>query len=327
MKAIVQDTYGPPQDVLELRDVGEPVAGDDDVLVRVRAASVNAADWHLIRGDPYISRVQFGLRAPSYPVAGCDVAGQVEAVGTNVTTFQTGDEVFGISFMRGFGGFAEHAPIPAELLARKPANLTFERAAAVPLAGLTALQGLRDHGQIERGQRVLIVGASGGVGTFAVQIARSMGAEVTGVCRTANVDMVRELGADHVIDRTREDFTDGGQRYDVVMQVGGTRSASDCRRALTPKGTLVSISGDSSGRVIGPVGRMIKTRALSPFVGQNLVSFIVSPNAHDLLALKQLIEAGDVTPVVDRTYPLSEVPDAIRYVEEGHSHGKVVITV
>ena len=327
MKAIVQDRYGPPKDVLELRDIDKPAVEDGEVLIRVHAASVNPADWHVIRGVPYIARLQFGLRAPKNTVPGCDVAGRVEAVGENVTKFQPGDEVFGSPFMRGFGAFAEWAAVSDDVLAVRPANLSFDDTAAVPVAALTALQGLRDHARVEPGQKVLIVGASGGVGTFAVQIAKSFGAEVTGVCSARNVDMVRSLGADHVVDYTQEDFADGGQRYDFIFQLAGTRSASDCRRALSPKGTLVLSSGESSGRLIGPVGRVFVASALSPFVSQKLLSFTVSPNSEDLGALKGLIEAGKVSPVIDRRYSLNEVPEAIGYLEQGHARGKVVVAV
>jgi NADPH:quinone reductase-like Zn-dependent oxidoreductase len=327
MKAIVQDKYGSPDDVLELQDIDKPVVGDNAVLVRVHATSVNPADWHLMRGLPYIARLRFGLRKPKDTVPGCDVAGRVETVGKNVTMFQPGDEVFGSPFAHGLRTFAECVCVSDDLLAVKPANLSFDQAATVPLAALTALQGLRDHGRIEPGHKALIIGASGGVGTFAVQIAKSFGAEVTGVCSTRNVDMVRSIGADHVIDYTQQDFTQGGQRYDLILQLAGTRSASDCRRALTPKGTLVLISGESSGRWIGPVDRIIKALLVSPFGSQNLVSFTVKPNKEDLQSLKELIETDKVTPVIDRTYSLSEVPDAIGYLEEGHARGKVVIAV
>ena len=327
MKAIVNHEYGSPDDVLELTEIDKPVVKDDEVLVRVHAASVNPADWHLMRGKPYIARLQLGLRKPKDTVLGCDVAGQVEAVGKNVTIFQPGDEVFGSPFAHGCGALAEYVRISDDLLTLKPANLSFDHAAAVPLAALTALQALRDHGRIEPGHKVLIIGASGGVGTFAVQIAKSFGAEVTGVCRTRNVDMVRSIGADHVIDYTQEDFTESGQRYDLIFQLAGTRSPSDCRRALTSKGTLVLVSGESEGRWIGPVGRIIRALLLSPFVSQKLVNFTVKPNKEDLQFLKELIEAGKVTPVIDRTYSLTEVPEAIRYLEEGHTQGKVVIAV
>jgi NADPH:quinone reductase-like Zn-dependent oxidoreductase len=327
VKAVVQDRYGSPREVLRLGDIETPQAGDDEVLVRVRAASVNPADWHLIRGEPYIARLQWGLRTPKNPIPGGDLAGEVEAVGAGVTTFQRGDEVFGNSFMRGFGALAEWASVSGDLLAPKPDNLSFEQAAAVPLAAVTALQGLRDHGRIERGDRVLIIGASGGVGTFAVQIAKHFGAEVTGVCSTRNVELVRSLGADHVIDYTAHDFAEGGQRYDVIFQLAGTRSASDCRRALTEKGTLVLSSGQSSGRIIGPVGRVVGALALSPFVSQRLLSFTMSPNREDLLVLTQLIERREVSPVVDRRYSLAEAPEAIGYLEGGHARGKVVIGV
>jgi len=326
MKAIVRDTYGSP-DVLELKDIDKPEIGDDEVLLRVHAASVNPADWHLLRGKPYIARLQLGLRKPKDRVLGCDVAGQVEALGKNVTMLQPGDEVFGSPFMHGFGAFAECVCVSEGLLASKPATLSFEQAAAVPLAASTALQGLRDHGRIEPGHKVLIIGASGGVGAFAVQIAKSFDAEVSGVCSTRNVDMVRSLGADHVIDYTQEDFTQSGQKYDLIFQLAGTRSPSECRRALTSKGTLVLSSGESDGRWIGPVDRIIKALVLSAFVSEKMASFTVKPNKEDLQFLKQLIEAGTLTPVIDRTYPLSEVPEAIRYLEEGHARGKVVITV
>jgi NADPH:quinone reductase-like Zn-dependent oxidoreductase len=326
MKAVVNMKYGPP-DVLEFTEVEKPIPKDDEVLLKVHAASVNPADWHLLRGDPYIARLQLGLRRPKHRVLGCDVAGQVEAVGKDVATLRPGNEVFGSPFMNGFGAFAERASVSEDLLAPKPANLSFEQVAAVPLAASTALQGLRDHGRIEPGHKVLIVGASGGVGTFAVQIAKSFDAEVTGVCSTRNVEMVRSLGADHIIDYTVEDFARSGQEYDLIFQLAGTRSPSEFRRALTSEGTLVQISGDSSDRWIGPVDRIIKALVLSPFVSQKMASFTVNPNKEDLRFLKQLIEAGQLAPMIDRTYPLSETPEAIRYLENGHVRGKVVITV
>jgi NADPH:quinone reductase-like Zn-dependent oxidoreductase len=326
MKAIVQDRYGSP-DVLELEDLDKPEPGDDEVLVGVHAASVNPADWHLLRGEPYIARLQLGLGKPKHTVLGCDVAGHIEAVGKDVTMLQPADEVFGSPFMHGFGAFAECVCVSEDLLAPKPATLSFEQAAAVPLAASTALQGLRDHGRIEPGHKVLIIGASGGVGTFAVQIAKSFDAEVSGVCSTRNVQMVRSLGADHVIDYTQQDFTQSGQKYDLIFQLAGTRSPSECRRALSTKGTLLLSSGESDGRWIGPVARIIKALMLSPFVSQKMVSFTVKPNKEDLRFLKRLIEAGKLRPVIDRTYPLAEVPEAIRYLEEGHAQGKVLITV
>ena len=327
MKAIVHSRYGPPRDVLAPEDVDEPTPGDGEVLVRVRGASVNPADWHIARGDPYIARLSFGLRGPKARVPGCDLAGQVEAVGQGVTALGPGVEVFGSPFMRGFGAFAELASIPADVLARRPAGLSFEQAAALPVAGLTALQGLRDHGRVTAGHRVLIVGASGGVGTFAVQIAKSMGAEVTGVCSTRNVELVRSLGADRVVDYTREDFAESGQRYDFAFQLAGTLSPARFRRVLAPKGTLVVSTGESSGRVIGPVARSIHAAVLSPFVGQRLASFTVSPNTGDLDRLRELIDAGHVAPVIDRRHPLAEVPEAIAYLEQGHARGKVVVGV
>jgi NADPH:quinone reductase-like Zn-dependent oxidoreductase len=323
LKAITYHTYGSP-DVLEFQEVDEPVVNDDEVLVRVRAASANPRDWHLMRGLPSIMRLRFGLRRPTGSLLGSDMAGRVEAVGKNVTRFRPGDEVFAHVLA---GGFAEYTCVPEDFLGLKPANLTFEQAAAVPLAALTALQGLRDHGRVQPGQKLLIIGASGGVGTFAVQIAKSFGAEVTGVCSTRNVDMVRSIGADHVIDYTQEDFTRSGQKYDLILQLAGTRSPSDCRRALTSKGTLLLSSGESDGRWIGPIDRIIKAVVLSPFVGQRLVSFEAKRSGEDLRVLKELIEAGKVSPVIDRTYSLGETPEAIRYLEEGHARGKVVITV
>jgi NADPH:quinone reductase-like Zn-dependent oxidoreductase len=261
MKALVQERYGAPHELLELREVDEPAPADDAVLVRVHATSVNPADWHMLRGDPRIARLQMGLGKPKASVMGSDVAGTVEAVGPSVATFKPGDEVFANSFGRGFGAFAERVVVPEDLLAHKPSNLSFEQAAAVPLAGMTAVQGLRDHGKVEPGQRVVIVGASGGVGTFAIQLAKFLGAEVTGVCSSTKVELVGSLGADHVVDYTREDFVNGGQRYDVIFQLAGTSSPSKLRRALTPKGTLVGSSGESDGHWIGPLGRMFKTAA------------------------------------------------------------------
>jgi NADPH:quinone reductase-like Zn-dependent oxidoreductase len=259
---------------------------------------------------------------------GTDIAGTVEAVGGNVRSFQPGDEVFGNSFARGYGGFAERVAVPEDVLVEKPTNLSFEQAAAVPLAGMTAVQGLRDHGKVEPGQRLLIIGAAGGVGTFAVQVAKVLGAEVTGVCSDTKVELVGSLGADHVVDYTREDFLQRGQRYDVVFQLAGTASASELRRVLTPKGTLVGSSGESEGHWVGPLGRMFRAMALSPLVSQRLVNFTMKPDHDDLLFLKERIEAGDVEPVIDRTYDgLAHVPEAIRYLEQGHARGKIVITV
>ncbi len=322
MKAIVYREYGSP-DVLELKEIDRPVVNDHDVLVRVHAAAANALDWHYMRGQPYFMRLMgSGLLKPKKNVAGVDLAGTVEAVGTNVTRLQPGDEVYG----DGDGAFAEYVRASEGTLALKPANLTFEQAAAVPMAAVTALQGLRDRGEIQPGQKVLINGASGGVGTFAVQIAKSFGADVTGVCSTTNVELVRSIGADQVVDYTQEDFTRRGQRYDLIFDAVANRSLSDCRRALAPKGTLV-LAGGSGGPWFGPMGLVINALVVSPFVGQSLRSFLAKPNTADLVVLKELIESGKVTPVIDRTYGLSEVPEAIRYVEEGHAKGKVVITV
>jgi NADPH:quinone reductase-like Zn-dependent oxidoreductase len=323
MKAIVRDAYG-SADVLELRDIDRPVVGDDEVLVRVRAAGVDQGVWHVMAGLPYPIRLAgFGLRAPKNPVLGADVAGVVQAVGEEVSGFRPGDEVFGIAK----GSYAEYARASEDRLAPKPANLTFEQAAVVAISGLTALQGLRDHAKVRADQKVLIVGASGGVGTYAVQVAKVFGARVTGVCSTTKVDLVRSLGADHVIDYAREDFADGQQRYEVILDVGGNASLSRLRRALTPNGTLVITGGETDGRWLGGTDRQLRALALSPFVGQKLGTFVSRENHGDLIVLKELIEAGKITPVIDRAYPLSDVPNAIRYMREGRARGKVVITV
>jgi NADPH:quinone reductase-like Zn-dependent oxidoreductase len=323
MKAIVQDTYGPP-DVLELREIDRPAVGDDDVLVRVHAAGVDQGVWHLTAGQPYLMRIAgVGLRAPKNPVAGHDVAGNVEAVGGNVTAFQPGDEVFGVCR----GAFAEYASARADRLAPKPANLSFEQAAAVPTSGETALQGVCDKGKVRAGQRVVILGAGGGVGTFAVQLAKAYGAEVTGVCSTGKADLVRSIGADHVIDYTRDDFADGGSRYDVILDIAGNRSLSHLRRALAPEGTLVIVGGEGGAKWFGGIGRPLRAQVLSLFVRQKLGTWVATVRKDDLRVLHEFLEAGKVTPVVDRTFPLSEVPEAIRYMREGHARGKVVITV
>jgi NADPH:quinone reductase-like Zn-dependent oxidoreductase len=323
MKAIVRDTYGPP-DLLELRDIAIPEIADDEVLVRVHAAGVGRDVWHVMTGLPYPIRLAgYGFRAPKNPVIGSDMAGVVEGVGRNVSRFQPGDEVFGI----GKGSYAEYVCAPEGKLALKPANLTFEQAAVVAIMGSTALQALRDHGKVRPGQEVLINGASGGVGTYAVQIAKAFGAHVTGVCSTTKVEMVRSIGADHVIDYTQEDFAEGDQRYDVILDIGGNSSLARLRRALTPEGTLVIVGGEGGGRWLGGTDRQIRALVLSPFVSQKLGTFVNRENHEDLLVLKELIESGKVTPVIDRRYLLSDVPEAIRYLEEGHARGKVVITV
>lgn len=325
MKAIVQDTYGSP-DVLELRGIDKPEIAEEEVLVRVRAAGVNPADWAIMSGLPYIARPVYGLRKPKNAVRGTDVAGTVEAVGTSVRRLQPGDEVFG--WCSGLGGaFAEYASVSEDALAPKPTNLTFEQAAAVPMAGLVALQALRDHGGVRVGQRVLINGASGGIGTFAVQITKALGAEVTGVCSTRNVDMIRSIGADHVIDYTKEDFTHKGQRYDFILDNVANHPLSDLRRALTPTGTLVPNGGGFDNHWFASGGRVIGAHVLKRFVSHRLRPFLVSPKFEDLVVLKELIEAGKLTPVIDRAYPLSETPEAIRYLGNGHARGKVVITV
>jgi NADPH:quinone reductase-like Zn-dependent oxidoreductase len=325
MKAIVHDKYG-SSEVLEIRDIDRPDIGDSDVLIRVRAAGVNPGDWAIMSGLPYIARPVYGLRNPKNAVRGTDVAGTVEAVGTGVTRLQPGDEVFGWCSELG-GAFAEYASVSEDALVLKPANLTFEQAAAVPMAGFVALQALRDHGGVRAGQKVLINGASGGIGTFAVQIAKALGAEVTGVCSTRNVDMVRSIGADHVIDYTREDFTQKDQRYDFILDNVANHSLSDLRRALTPTGTLVPNGGGFDNHWFASGGRVISAHVLKRFVSHRLRPFLVSLKFEDLVVLKELIEAGKVTPVIDRTYPLSEASQAIGHVGEGHARGKVVITV
>ncbi len=321
MKAIVYHNYGSP-DVLQCEEIEKPTAGDDEVLIKVRAASINPLDRHLMRGEPYIIRAMTGLREPKTTCPGVDLAGQVEAVGRNVTRFQPGDEVFGASR----AAFAEYVCTDENKLVLKPANITFEQAAAVPVAAITALQGLRDKGRIQPGQNVLINGAAGGVGTFAVQIAKSFGADVTGVCSTRSVDLVLSIGADHVFDYTREDFTQSGQRYDLIFDCVGSRALSACRRVMTPKGIYVIIGGPA-GRWIGPLAPSLRAFLVSPFVSQSMGMFTAVLNKEDLVVLKKLIEARKVTPVIDRCYRLSEVPEAIRYLEEGHARGKVVISL
>ena len=321
MKAIVQARYGSP-DVLQLKDVGKPVLRDDEVLVRVRAAAVNIGDWHLSRGVPYAMRAVTGPRRPRREIPGLDIAGQVESIGSNVRQFQAGDEVFGWCK----GAFAEYASAAEKTLLPKPTNLTFEQAAAVGDSAFTALAAVRDQGKVQAGHRVLINGSSGGVGTFAVQIAKLFGANVTGVCSTRNVEMVRSLGADQVIDYTNEDFTQTEQAYDVMLDLVGTRSLSDCRRALTPRGTYVVVGVSDMGRWFG-LGRQTKALLLSPFVRQRLRVFVVRHNPEDLAVLKELAQTGKITPVIDRRYSLSDVPEALQYQGEGHSRGKVIIAV
>ena len=325
MKAIVYCDYGLAN--LKLENIEKPTPSDDQILVKVRAASVNPLDWHFIEGTPKIMRAMgVGLRKPKDTRLGVDFAGTVEAVGKDVTQFKPGDEVFGGRD----GAFAEYVcPRANRAVALKPANITFEQAASIPIAAITALQGLRDKGHAQPGQTVLINGASGGVGTFAVQIAKSFGADVTGVCSTRNVDMVRSLGADHVIDYTKEDFTKGDQRYDVVLDNVGTQPLSGFRRVLTPKGIYVMIGGGgpNDSQWIGPFGRVINTVVLSPFMSQKMGMMMAQLTKSDLTILGDMMQSGKVKPVIDRTYKLSELPEAIRYLEEGHARGKVVITV
>ncbi len=322
MKAIIYTQYGSP-DVLQFKEAPQPSPKEAEVLIKVHAVSINAADWHLMRADPFPVRFAFGLFKPKIQILGADVAGEVEALGKNVTQFKVGDAVFGDLSGCGFGGFAEYVCAPETVLALKPANLSFEEAAALPMASITALQGLRDIGRIKAGQKVLIYGASGGVGTFAVQIAKSFGAEVTAVCSTSKVDMVRALGADHVIDYTREDFTQNGQQYDLIFAANGNRSLADYEKALAPTGTYV-MSGGASSQMFEA---MLKGPLRSKAGGKSIKNFIAKPNQVDLNAMKGLVEAGQVKPVIDKRYPLMETPSAMRYLEEGHARGKIVVTV
>lgn len=323
MKAIVQDRYG-SADVLEFRDIEHPVARENDVLVRVHAAGCGPDVWHVMTGMPYFARLMVGFRRPTVRIRGSDVAGTVEAVGSSVEGFQPGDEVMGIAE----GSFAEVAVGRPDKLVPKPARLSWEQAAAVPISGLTALQAIRDVGEVRPGQGVLVIGAAGGVGTLAVQIAKAFGAVVTGVCSTSKVDLVRSIGADQVIDYTREDFADGSRRWDVIVDTAGRRPLSRLRRALTREGTLVIVGGDGGGRWTGGFFRgILRAPLLSLFVGQKLGGLTSKEKLEDLQTLSDLIEAGKVTPVIDRTYPLIDAPDAIRYLEEGHPGGKVVVTV
>jgi len=322
MKAMVYTEYGPPE-VLQLKEVEKPAPKDNEVLVNVRAASVNYSNLHLVSGEPFAIRLMTGgLLKPKFTIPGTDIAGRVEAVGRDIKQFRPGDEVFGDLSDCGRGGFAEYVAVPENALALKPANLSFEEAAAVPEAALVALQGLRDKGQIQKGQKVLIYGASGGIGTFAVQIAKTFGAEVTGVCSTRNLEMVRSIGADHVIDYTKEDFTQNGQQYDLILATAGYRSIFDYKRALSPNGIYVATGGAMAqifqGLILGPWISMTGSKKMS--------SLTVKPN-QDLAFMKELIEAGKIKPVIDRRYTLSEVPEALRYYGEGHARGKVVITV
>jgi 2-desacetyl-2-hydroxyethyl bacteriochlorophyllide A dehydrogenase len=324
MKAIVYTEYGSP-DVLQLKEVEIPSPKEDEVLVKVHAASVNAADWHLMRAEPFLARLENGLQKPKNTRLGADIAGRVVAIGSHVTQFRPGDEVFGEKFETGLGGFAEYVSIPEKALALKPTNVSFEAAAAVPLAALTALQGLRTKGQIQSGQKVLINGASGGVGTFAVQIAKALGTEVTGVTSTRNLEMVRSIGANYVLDYTKEDFARNGRHYDLIFDAVGNRSVSDYQRALSPSGICV-IAGFTTlsllfeSMVLGPLVSMVGSKKIGRMD-------TVQTSKEDLLFLKELLEAGKVVPVIDHCYPLSETADAIRYLETGRARGKVIITV
>jgi NADPH:quinone reductase-like Zn-dependent oxidoreductase len=326
MKAVAQDRYGGPE-VLELRDIDQPVPNDNQVLVRVHAAGLDRGVWHVMTGLPYMIRLvvpTLGLRRPKVPALGMDLAGRVEAVGSAVTRFKPGDEVFGWCD----GSYAQYACAPEDHLAPKPSNLSFEQAAVVPISGFAALQALRDEGAVQPGQRVLVIGAAGGVGSFAVQLAKAFGAQVTGVCHTTQVDLVRSIGADQVIDYTHDDVTDGTRHWDLIIDTAGHRSLSRLRRALTPKGTLVIVGSEGQGRWLGGFDRQLRALALSRLVGQRLRMLSSKPRHQDLQVLRELLEAGKVTPVIDRAYPLREVPEAIRQMVHGHGGGgKIVITV
>jgi NADPH:quinone reductase-like Zn-dependent oxidoreductase len=325
MKAIVQDRYGGP-DVLEFSDIDQPVPKDNEVLVQVQAAGLHRGDWHVMTGLPYLIRLvvpDLGLRKPKVPVRGMDLAGRVEAVGPNVTRFQPGDEVFGWAD----GAFAEYAAALEDQLAPKPANLSFEQATAVPTSGFAALQGLRDSGEVQPGQQVLIIGAAGAVGLFAVQLAKTFGAQVTGVASTTQLELVRSVGADEVIDYTRDDVTEGTRRWDLILDTAGHRSLSQLRRALAPKGTLVIVGSEGRGRWLGGFDRSLRAPLLARLVGQRLRMLASKPGQRDLQTLRELLEAGKLTPVIDRTYPLGDVPEAMRQMVEGHTRGKLVITV
>ena len=323
MRAIVHDDYG-TADSLELREVGKPGIGDDEVLIEVRAAGVDRGVWHVMTGLPYPIRLAgYGFRAPKNPILGSDVAGVVEAIGKDVTSFVPGDEVFGVAQ----GSYADYAVALHDRLAHKPANLSFEQAAAVPTSASTALQGLRDKARVQAGEKVLIIGASGGVGTYAVQIAKALGAEVTAVCSGAKAEVVRSIGADRVLDYDRDDFAGDGHRYDVILDIAGNSTLSRLRSALTPAGRLVIAGGETDGRWLGGADRQIRAQALSPFVSQKLGTFIASVKTPDLIALKELIEDDKMMPVIDRNYALMDAPEAIVYLDEGRARGKVVITV
>jgi NADPH:quinone reductase-like Zn-dependent oxidoreductase len=323
MKAIVYRCYGGP-DVLELEDIERPTPAEDQVLVKVHAASVNPYDWHFMRGKPYFMRMQAGIGAPSESRFGVDYAGTVEAVGANVTAFKPGDEVFGGRT----GAFAEYVIVREErLIVSKPANVTFEQAASIGIAGVTALQALRDYGKLQPGQKVLVNGASGGVGTFAVQLAKIMGAHVTGVCSTRNVDMVRSLGADRVIDYTKEDYTEETEQYDLIVDMVGSQSLLDNRRVLEPDGIFVIVGGPKGGDFLGPMSVVIKALVLKPFVSQDMGMMLADSNKQDLAYIADLMQTGKLTPVIDRHYPLSQVPEAVAYIEDGHARGKVIIDI
>lgn len=322
MKAALYHRFGSPEDVVEIEDVEKPVPAEDEVLVRIRAAAVNPVDSHFLRGV-YLLRPIFGMRGPRHPRLGVDLAGEVESVGRNVMSFKPGDQVYGVAR----GAFAEYACPKEKQLGPKPENVSFEEAAAIPVAAITALQGLRDKCRVEAGQKVLINGAAGGVGSFAVQIAKTLGAHVTGVCSSKSVSAVRSIGADHVIDYTRENFTRGSERYDVLFDCVGNHSLSDCRRVVRPNGIITLIGARPGGRVIGPLPHLISVVARSRFVSQKVIFFIARITPQDLTVMKELIESGKVTPLIDRSYPLQKAAEALRYMKEGHTRGKVIIQI
>lgn len=322
MRAIVHHSYG-SSDVFRPADTDRPIPGDKEVLLRVHAAGLDRGTWHLMSGLPYLGRLFFGIRAPKNPVPGLDVAGTIVGVGSGVTRFQPGDEVFGVAR----GSFAEYARAREDQLTPKPVSLSFEQAAVVPVSACTALQGLRDAGRVEAGQSVLIVGASGGVGTYAVQLAKAFGAEVTGVCSPEKADVVRSVGADHVIDYTKEDFADGSRQYDLILDIGGNRPVSTLRGALTPKGTLVFVGGEEGGKLTGGMNRQLGGLVLSMFVGQRMKMFVATEKSADLETLSEFIEAGRLKPFIDKTYPLAGVPEAMREMEAGRVRGKIAITI
>lgn len=325
MKALVCRRYGSPKDVLEIDEVAIPTIGPSDVLVRVVAASINPADWHIVCGEPYIARLSLGIRRPKDKIIGCDVAGIVEHVGANVTSLASGDEVFGTTFGAGLGSYAAHVGIPIEQVVKKPANISFQEAAGVPLAALTAWQALTLHGRVQANERVLIIGASGGVGTFAVQLARNLGAEVTGICSAANLERVGALGAQHVFDYSKTSVNELDQTYDLVLRLAGNATVAQCRGTMSSTGRLVLLNGDTGGQWLGPLVKIVGAMALSPFVPQRILNFTVQPNNADLSQLADLLRTGQLRSPVSRTISLEEVPEAVAQSQQGHASGKTIV--